>query len=211
MSLRQQINLYQGAVRRESPAFGARAMAVSLVVCVGALGAAWFYALGHARELNATLASVQQQEVAAARRLEHVASTVAGFHGNESESLSLRDALDALARRERLLALLDGPGLGDTAGFSAPLRALAANGLDGLWLTRILVSAPQTRTTLEGRAREPGLVPEYLLSLSAAGALSGQRFDQFEIQRNEDPAQSAVHFSMTSAPAERFANRGAAQ
>ena len=205
MKIKQQINLYQGSVRRENPAFGTAAMAVGLAVCIGALVASWHYANTHTRKLDEALHSVQQQEAAAAQRLEALTRTLAQYRGDDSQTNTLREALDALTRRERLLATIDGPGLGNTDGFSAPLRALAEHNLNGLWLTRILVSGGETHTTLEGRARAPNLVPEYLLGLATEGVLNGQRFDQFEIDSDAESADTAVHFSMTSAPAERFA------
>lgn len=204
--MKQQINLYQGAVRRESPAFGARAMVASFALCIVVLGGAWYWAQGHARELATQLASIKEQESAAAARLDALGETLNGLKDNEGASSTLREALDGLARREQLLALIDGPALGDTGGFSSSLRALARHTLDGVWLTRIAVSAPGSRTNLAGRARDPHLVPEYLLGLAAEPALSGQRFDQFEIERDDDP--SSVRFAMASAAAERAARRG---
>ncbi len=180
-------------------------MAVGLAVCICALGISWYYASTHTRDLDAALQSIQQQEAAAAQRLEELTRTLDSYRGDDSQTNTLREALDALTRRERLLASIDGPGLGNTDGFSTPLRALAEHNLKGLWLTRIIVSGPDTHTTLEGRARAPSLVPEYLLGLATEGVLNGQRFDQFEIDTDTKSAGTAVYFSMTSAPAERFA------
>lgn len=205
MNLKQQINLYQGSVRRENPAFGAVMMAVVLVVFSAAIGTAWFFADTHARDLDKALQAMQVREAAAALRLEELTRTLARHGEDDSQSNTLREALDALTRRERLLASIDGPGLGNTNGFSASLRALAEHNLDGLWLTRILVSGPDSHTTLEGRAQTPSLVPAYLLGLASEGALNGQRFDQFEIDTDAQSTDTAVNFSMTSAPAERFA------
>lgn len=211
MKLKQQINLYQSKVRRENPAFGSTAMAVGLAVCIAALVASWHYANVHARELDNALQSVQQQESEAAQRLEELTRTLAQFRGDDTQTNTLRETLDALTRRERLLATIDGPALGNTDGFSAPLRALAEHNMKGLWLTRILVSGGDTHTTLEGRAQSPNLVPEYLLDLATEGVLSGQRFDQFEIDSDAESADTTVHFSMTSAPSERFAQSSMTQ
>jgi len=208
--MKQQINLYKGSLRRERATFSAVAMSVGVGVCALGLTAGWFLASRHAQAIGHDLRVVQRQEAAAAGRLEELTRILASQDASDEESTSLNDALDALARRERLLELIAGPGSGATTGFSSPLRALAQHGVNGLWLTRVMVSAPAMRTTLEGRAKSPNLVPEYLLGLSAQGVLSGQRFDQFEIEQSEDDSDPTVRFSMTSEMAERFAREGAA-
>lgn len=205
MKLKQQINLYQSHVRRENPAFGAATMAGVLAIFICALGTAWYFADAHANDLYKSLQSMQLQETAAAQRLEELTRALARHSDDDSQSNTLRETLDALTRRERLLASIDGPGLGNIDGFSSSLRGLAEHRLDGLWLTRILVSGPNSHTTLEGHARAPHLVPEYLLGLASEGVLNGQRYDQFEIDSDTESADTAVRFSMTSAPAERFA------
>lgn len=206
--MKQQINLYKGSLRRERATFSAVAMSASIAVCALGLAAGWFLANRHADAIGYELQVVHQQEAAAARRLEELTRILASQDDDEHKSTSLNDALEALARRERLLELIAGPDVGAAAGFSTPLRGLAQHGMDGLWLTRIEVSGPNMRTTLEGHATAARLVPEYLLGLSAQGVLSGQRFDRFEIEQSEDEKDTTVRFSMTSEIAQRAAHRG---
>ncbi len=203
--MKQQINLYQGRLRRERPAFSALTMGAALAVCVVGLTVTWLAADRNARSLQADLEGVRGQEAAATARLESLTRTLAERSGNDGATQTLRDALSALAARERMLQLIDGSQFGNSDGFSAPIRELAEYSVPGLWLTRVQVWAPDMRTTLEGRARSPSLVPEYLLGLSAEGALGGQRFDQFEIEQAEEDDDPTVHFSMTSEVAQQFA------
>lgn len=196
--MKQQINLYQAGLRNKRPAFSAPAMAAGLALCSVALMAAWLLARSHATELHAQLQNVQQQEAAAAARLETLTQSLASTKDDVGASNTLQEALVALKHREQLLNLIEGNALGHRQGFSRSLRALASHKLGGLWLTRIKVTAPGLRTTLEGRATSPALVPEYLLGLSDNDALSGQRFDQFSIERAENSQQPSVSFSMTS-------------
>ncbi|MEM9057437.1 MAG: hypothetical protein AAGD86_08170 [Pseudomonadota bacterium] len=194
--MKQQINLYQAGVRHRRPAFSAAAMAASLALCAAVLSAGWLLAERRAGYLEAELASVQRQEAAAAARLDALTRTLEASRGDAAASDTLQDALEALRQRERLLQLIEGDALGARSGFSQPLRALASHRLKGLWLTRVHVVAPGPETTLEGRATEPELVPEFLLALADNDALRGQRFDAFRIEQDEDG--SAVRFSMTS-------------
>ena len=97
--------------------------------------------------------------------------------------------------RETVVGLLGGAAAGDIDGFSAQLRSLARQNADGVWLTRVEVTAPGAQTTLEGAALAPEFVPVYLRRLSAEPALAGQRFDRFEIERGEEQ-DDHVSFAM---------------
>ena len=207
--MKQQINLYQAGMRNERPAFSAAAMGAGLALCCTALIGAWLFANSHAAGLNAELHAVQKQEAAAAARLQTLTKTLASNQDDLTSSTTLQEALGALRQREHLLNLIDGTALGERRGFSKALRALASHSVGGLWLTRIHMSAPGLRTTLEGRATSPALVPEYLLGLTDKEALSGQRFDQFKIERTEDSQSPAVSFSMTSQREQPFSGGSA--
>lgn len=207
--MKQQINLYQAQMRNERPAFSAAAMGAGIALCSVALIAAWFLAHSHAADLNTQLHAIQQQEAAAAARLQMLTQTLASSQDDVTSSSTLQNALVALKQREQLLNLIDGNTLGGRDGFSQALRALASHSLGGLWLTRIHVTAPGLRTTLEGRATSPRLVPEYLLGLTENDALNGQRFDAFRIERVEDKQSAVVTFSMTSQLEKQTAGGGA--
>ena len=104
-------------------------------------------------------------------------------------------ALRELDLRETILGLVSGGNAGDIDGFSDQLVSLARQKAEGVWLTRIRISAPGARTTLEGRALSPEAVPLYLRQLSGEAALAGQGFDVFEIRRPEK-AGEAIQFSL---------------
>lgn len=107
----------------------------------------------------------------------------------------LNAVMKELDLRETILGLLGGAAAGDIDGFSAQLRSLARQHAEGIWLTRVRISAPGARTTLEGNALSPQAVPIYLRQLSGEPALAGQRFDRFQIERPPD-AGDLVHFAM---------------
>ena len=195
--MKQQINLYQAGMRDRRPAFSAIAMCAGLVLCSAALLAVWLYASAQAEAMATQLQVAQRQEAAAAGRLDALTRTLESRE-DSSASNTLREALAALKKREHLLQLIDGDSLGDRNGFSASLEALANHRLGGLWLTRIRVVSPGLQTTLEGRATEPSLVPEYLLGLADNDALRGQRFDSFVIERPDSERPAPLSFTMTS-------------
>lgn len=78
-------------------------------------------------------------------------------------------------RKEALSGLND--QLGEAAqGFAQPLATLSDYDLDGLWLTRIVLRDSQQHLNLEGFARQPNLIPQYL------DQLQGSIFDGLGIQ-----------------------------
>ena len=103
-----------------------------------------------------------------------------------------------LAERQAVLNLIQGSTLGDTKGFSRHLRALARQKVDGLWLTRIVLSALGDKTTLEGRAIRAELIPLYVQGLTLETPFAEQGFHRFQIDNPIDDEETALLFSMDS-------------
>lgn len=103
-----------------------------------------------------------------------------------------------LAERQAALSLIQGTTLGDSKGFSGQLRALARQDVDGIWLTRLVLSAAGDQTRIEGRALSAELIPLYVQDLTAEPAFAKQRFHRFQIDNPIDDEQSALTFSMDS-------------
>ncbi|MBT8143589.1 MAG: PilN domain-containing protein [Gammaproteobacteria bacterium] len=157
----------------------------------------WHGAAGQAAdEVN----ELQQQLSAAETELN--ALTAAQMAGSDSAlEAELNVVMSELDLRETILGLVAGGHTGDVDGFSAQIRALARRVTEGVWLTRVEVTAPAARTTLEGRALSPEFVPLYLRGLSSEKPLAGQRFDRFEISRPDEPGDT-VAFALNRVEAE---------
>ena len=205
--MRQDINFYQGSFRQESSffsaTFGAQALIAALVVMLLGYGYAWQRTEG----LHAELEALAQQEAQALERLEKLRPIIKSVTGEKSLTEQLEDALRTLDEKQTVLALINGTTLGDTQGFSRHLRALAKQNVDGLWLTQITLSGTGDKTSLQGRARQPELVPSYVKSLAGERPFAAQRFQQFQINRPEEVTDGTVEFSMNSEP---FAPTGVA-
>lgn len=197
--MKQNINLYQPAARR-SAGLNGRAMVFTWAGVVAACLVAQLWLDSRVAGVKRQLRITQDQVVAAGHELNGLtASLMAGT--DTALEAELNEALRELDLRETILGLVSGDSAGDVEGFSAQLRALARQPAEGVWLTRVRVSAPGARTTLEGRALSPEAVPLYLRQLSAEAALAGQRFDAFEIERPEEDGEP-IRFSMNRRPAD---------
>ena len=181
--MRQQVNLLAPMFRKQRALFSAR---VTLLICaIVALALGLIYAATAWR--GAALASEQvrleNQRETITRRLNELAGQFQGRGRNQSldtERTALtqeRDrkaqALEALSRRE----------LGNTVGFSPQFLGLARQRLNGLWLTRIEVSASGAHMTLGGVTLAEELIPRYLRKLGGEEVFAGTEFGHAQLQR----------------------------
>jgi hypothetical protein len=169
---------------------GAAVLAAGLVaVALG--GAAWNLRLEdrHA-ELAARVETTRERVAALEARVRH-----------EPDPALLAE-VEALRRERehaaRVLAALDGEGLGNVAGFSAVLEGLARRRVAGVWLDGFGVRAGGGELALSGGALRPELVPRWLEGLRAEPGLAGRAFRTFELGPPAE-GRSGVSFHLDTA------------
>ncbi|CAG1769271.1 hypothetical protein BAC2_00191 [uncultured bacterium] len=113
----------------------------------------------------------------------------------------------ALAHQRDILALLDGEGTGQAQGYFAYLQVFARKRLPGLWLTGFTLDAATGKLTIEGKAMQPELVPQYITLLGEEPLLSGRQFSALQMESQKatsgkeaaDPADAgSVEFKLQS-------------
>jgi MSHA biogenesis protein MshI len=181
----QQINLYTEALRPKKERLQAvTAVAIVGLALLGLAVAAGFVRYEHTR-MNDQLASQQNQ----IERLEQSVAELTQEAESRQPDPQLEAALtrvnDTLARRQKLLAQVEGLISADTTGFADPLAALARQVPAGLWLTRIRLNAQNGNVGLDGRAQAGKLVPSYLEALGEEPAFQGKTFGAFRLERSE--------------------------
>ena len=194
----QQVNFYRPEFRPETNAFQSRFMFQAAGVLVVVLGLIYGFARSGVEGVHEELTIVAGQEAAAIERLEKVRPIITAVTGEQSWSAQLDDATRTLAERQAVLTMIQGTTLGDTKGFSRHLRALARQDVDGLWITRLALSALGDKTRIDGRALQAELIPLYVQNLAAEPAFARQRFHQFQIDNPIDDNDPAMSFSMSS-------------
>lgn len=196
----QQINLLDPRLMTPQVAFSAATIALTLTALVG---------LGLAIYLWASLAGagMRSQMMAAQAARDDLQARVDALNQPSEEGLNPQDqrardialAKQQVERLQQLLAALGGgPGAG---GFSVRLRALAAQGEPGVWLTGIEFG--QTGFRLEGRALEAARIPDYLAVLSRQPGLQGLPLAGFSVVQPDDSdgtGASALGVSFTVNP-----------
>ncbi|NNL67633.1 MAG: hypothetical protein HKP30_15390 [Myxococcales bacterium] len=105
------------------------------------------------------------------------------------------------ARKTRVLDALSGGNLGNLAGFSPALEALARKRTPNVWLDRITLRDGGRSIALAGAATAPEEVPSWLSSLSGEPFFERKSFQAFELG---PPAagEPGVRFSIDSERAE---------
>ncbi|MBT8109057.1 MAG: PilN domain-containing protein [Gammaproteobacteria bacterium] len=195
--MRQHINLYRAEFRNTKSTFGATSIAAGCAAVVVAMLVAYIFAIGQLSGIDKELQIVDHQESAALKQLEQMQPLIGAVSGEQTWAQRLDDATRALEEKQLVLSLVQGSTLGDTLGFSRYLRSLARQDTDGLWLTRISLSALGNRNRLQGKALRAELVATYLQRLADEPPFARQRFNQFQIEGPAD-GDAAVTFSMHS-------------
>lgn len=189
----QQINLLNPQLLAPRVRFSSRSFVALLggALALGGLAIGWVdHTSGAAR---AALQAAQEERDAAQAALDALQQAATANAANEQ--------LAALnARHAHLLELRAALGGGpDAAGFSPQLRALAVQGLPGIWLTGIEFRRDGFR--LDGRALDPARLPDYLALLSARPALHGLPFTGLSMAAPTDAAAAGTGVAFTVNPA----------
>lgn len=196
--MKQQINLYAEEFRPETNAFQSLFMFQAAGVLVLALVAIYLFAHSEVAGVEVEIQQVSRLESAALDRLKTVGPLILSLTGEQSWAQQLDDANRTLAERQAVLNLINSTTLGKPDGFSGQLHALSRQDVDGIWLTRIVLSAAGNSTRIEGRTYRAELIPVYVQDLTAEPSFATLRFHRFQIANEPDNADAALRFSMDS-------------
>lgn len=182
----QYINLYDPALRRESPIVSAGQLAVALAVVAVAF-AAWATLLGgQVRAMAQEAESLEAQLVAQRTQLAEVGKALAERKPDVALAAELAVVEATLTARREVIGVLEGGGIGNKTGFSAYLRAFSRQTMQGLWLTGFEISGGGAEMAIHGRALEAALLPRYIRRLNDEAAFRGRNFAALKMEAAED-------------------------
>ncbi|VXB06791.1 PilN domain-containing protein [Massilia sp. 9I] len=204
----QQINLFNPAFQPQKKVVTATMMGVSLLVLVigiAALGVSLRAATARMeRERDTEAAHLARKQA----RLATVNAEFAPRTKNPELEAQIGEAEAQLAALRHVSGVLQRGELGDTNGYAGYFKALARQGVQGLWLTGVSVAGPNIG--IKGRTTDPALVPGYINRLTQEPLLQGKSFASLQIGQaapvqapgpDGKPVQSAapyVEFSLQS-------------
>lgn len=214
----QQINFYRPEFIATKSRMGAGTLLAISGILVTAMIAAYLFATYEMMSIKSELKIVKNQERDAMTRLENFDPNAQAAEGAQSWSNRLEEAKRALRDQELVLTMVVDSSLGDIDGFSRYLTSLARTSTEGLWLSRIRLSALGDNTQIVGQALRPELIPVYLQSLAEEEPFANQRFYQFLIDRPQEQSGGAkqrssdyVSFSLSSESTQFLADTGESQ
>lgn len=182
----QFINLYDPALRRESPIVSAGQLAVALAVVTVAF-VAWAMLLGaQVRTMAHEADSLEAQLTAQRTQLAEVGKELAQRKPNVALAAELAAAEATLAARREVIDVLEGGGIGNKTGFSGYLRAFSRQTMQGLWLTGFEISGGGSEMAIHGRTLEAALLPRYIRRLNDEAAFRGRNFAALKMKAAED-------------------------
>jgi hypothetical protein len=209
----QQINLYEPIFRQEHKLFSAKTICGGLGIVAAGLVAIAMFSSWRVILLDRLLHTVQSQEAAQKKLIEHADSVVSLGESPQAIETRLKSIAIDLERRQQALRYLRGdeadghtgpdsgagsPGKGNR-GFSGRMAALARQQLDGLWVTGATFTANSGRFELSGSAMSAELVPIYLGRLTSEAALAGIPLQSIEIRQPKKAGRGEIEFTVSSA------------
>lgn len=157
---------------------------------------------------QAELATKQQKLDTLRKQVERMQQRAGTLVLDESLAAANARLTVRLRARTDLLDMLGRVVVKRSDNFSSALVALARQRSDGLWLTRINLSASGLAMTLEGRTQQGELVPQYLQKLRDEPAFAGRTFSLFNLSIDEkmlnEKQAGPLLFSLKSEASDQF-------
>ena len=179
--MKQQINLFNPAFQPQKQVLSSASIAVAIGATI--VGVA-LLAVGGNRET----AALRQQASSGAAQLEQrqarLASANREFAPRQKDATldaQIMDASTQLVAMRHISGALARGELGDTNGFAGYFKALARQGMQGLWLTGVTIGAGGAQIGIKGRTLDAAMVPGYLNRLTHEPLMQGKSFASLQI------------------------------
>lgn len=213
--MKQQINLYQAEFQQpeimlsaDHIFLGTGGLLLLIVLCSAGLAMSNTLMDGRLTAVKAEVETLKQanQQMSSSMQNRSVDQNLAARATEASRQLQMRQEMLQLVERTEQRR--------DTVYFSELLAGLARQHVDGLWLSRIEISANGQDMYLEGSTLDAKRVPQFVGNLSQEEAYLGREFHKVVIKRNEKDA-AMLDFVLTSGVTESeslvaFMKKGAA-
>ncbi len=176
----QQINLFNPVFLKQKRYFSALTMAQAIAMVAVGCVVLYAYARHQTTALDGLAARTgQQAEERSAQLLK-----LSNEFSNQGRSKLLEEEVgqaEALVKRRQQLLEDMARGIGDTAGFTRYLEALARQTLEGVWLTGVAIGGKGEKVVISGRGLEGDLVPAYIRLLKREPPFAGQSVSELRV------------------------------
>lgn len=196
--MNQDFNLLDSAPRsaQRSPSIEQLGWLAGAVLAIGIVSGVWLDWRADAAEQRIEQANAAIEDLVLS--LQERSQFLAQRNADPALVGRLRQLERESTDKGRVLDLLSGRTLGNTAGFSAHLAALGRRHPDGLWLRHVQIGDGGRQISLRGQAVSADLVPRFIDALQNEPAFQGAAFEQLEMTRRADGG-GTVSFALATA------------
>jgi len=177
----QQINLVNIALIKQKPFLTLNSMATMLVAMA-------FILLGYYTYLQKEVSALSLQREQMANdliKVQNELKSLALLHAPHDKDTSLEKQITQLEQKvkvqQQILTILSHSTNTPDNSYAALMRAFARQRVEGLWLTGFSVDSQTDTLSIQGRALQGDLVPQYINRLSNEHALKGKLFSGLNI------------------------------
>jgi len=193
--MRQQVNLYQEALRPKRILWSSKQFAKGVVLVISIM--LILDAFGYWQNWSQKRLLVSAEQALKAKQAELKVTETKYPRPQEDQRLRERVAHlgDELLQKQRIVSILSEGAYGNTHGFADYLTSLSRQHVDGIWLTRIALNKGGRQLSLSGGALKPELVPQLLQRLGGEPSFAGKEFKTFLLSRANKSA-SWINFNL---------------
>ena len=187
----QQINLYNPLFERKRDLLSLPGAIALWSLAVGVVVVALVAMAVRTSDLERTLAQLSAEREATHADMTRLSSQLAARKPASDLAAEEQRLEAALSSRKEVMSALQAGAIGDTHGFSEHLRAFTRQSFNGLRLTGLKIANAGRVIVIEGHARRPEMVPNYLQRLSREEVMRGHAFAELEMYRQKTSERGA--------------------
>ena len=179
----QQINLYQDQFHEKKLLFSAQQIFSVLVIILlgGAYGS--YLIQGNLNIAKRDNYSIKQSQNKITNELNAANAELAALLADRRMDLEITGLSREVSTRKKVLAFVSANQFGSGQGFSSYLLALSNLNVENVWLNEI--SLADNYLQIRGSALSADLVPLYFSRFGQESVFRGNRFNIFQLERNE--------------------------
>ncbi|QOY96637.1 PilN domain-containing protein [Massilia sp. UMI-21] len=195
----QQINLFNPAFQPQKKLLSAPMMGLALLVLAAGMAV---LAVGLDMRTTRMRQEAESGADSLARKQARLATVTTEFAPRTKSAeldAEIAQADVRLAALRHVSGVLERGELGDVNGYAGYFRALARQGVPGLWLTGVTVAG--SNIGIRGRTLDPKLVPAYINRLTQEPLMQGKSFASLQIGQAEPVQVTGADGKALPAPA----------
>ncbi len=181
--INQQINLYQDKFREKRLIFSAGRVFSLLVILLVVGGNGSYLIQSNLDKAKLEYFTIKERQEKITAELNAANAELAKLLADKRMDLEITGISKEVNARKKVLAFVSANQFGSGQGFSSYLLALSKLDVDNVWLDEI--SLAENFVKIRGSALSADLVPLYFGRFSQESVFRGNRFNIFQLERND--------------------------